>query len=74
VLPPYQENILRHQGSSAGARTSWENGSGWGSSMSREAKTMSRTYTDAEGNVVTEVSFYEYFLTTLYYLLIFTVK
>lgn len=60
MLPPYQEDIRRHHGVSGGARASWEtssptSGSGYGPSMTREAKTTSRTYTDSEGNVITEV-------------------
>ena len=60
-LPPYQEDILRNRGPAAGARTSWEAGgstpgASWTTGTPREVKTSSRTYTDPEGNVVTEVS------------------
>jgi hypothetical protein len=65
VLPPYQEDIRRHHAGPDGAGGNWEaspmSGANWIASMPREAKTTSRTYTDGEGNVITEVCLFEVF-------------
>jgi len=58
-LPPYQDDILRHHDKSrpGGVRASWDTSNAslsWGPSASRETKTSSRTYTDSDGNIITE--------------------
>jgi len=54
-LPPYQDDheaLLRRKGPAATVEMSPVAGP---TQMSRESKTTSRTYTDPDGNVITEV-------------------
>ena len=58
VLPPYQDDheaLLRPKAAGALAMAASATGP---TQMSRESKTTSRTYTDPEGNVITEVCDY----------------
>ena len=56
MLPPYQDDhtaLLRRPEKSE--EKSAEDESSWGPGTSRQSKTTSRTYTDPDGNVITEV-------------------
>ena len=57
MLPPYQDDqtaLLRPKGQAVVAMSPTGLAqTGWGAS--RESKTSSRTYTDTDGNVITEV-------------------
>ena len=59
MLPPYQqysdEAALLRSKPAADSAAAASGGTGWAREQSRESKTTSRTYTDPDGNVITEV-------------------